>query len=95
MEPITGYIRKLGYRAIGPFVADHCLKKILKLITYMETPYGDLWYAVRKPDGFRFGSVNRPSPPLSIYWLLIIMQRRGGYVSLSTVHPRAHICLSR
>ena len=33
----------------------------------METPYGGLWYAARSPDGFRFGSVNRPSPPPAIY----------------------------
>ena len=33
----------------------------LKLITYMETLYGGLWYAAGNPDGFRFGTVNRPS----------------------------------
>ena len=33
----------------------------------METPYGGLWYAAGNPDGFRFGSVNHPSPPLSRY----------------------------
>ena len=40
------------------------------LITYMETPYGGLWYAAGNPDGFRFGSVNRPSPPLAIVYSL-------------------------
>ena len=33
----------------------------------METPYGGLWYAAGNPDGFRFGTVNRPSPPRAIY----------------------------
>ena len=31
-----------------------------KLITYIEAPYEGLWYAASNPDGFRFGSVNRP-----------------------------------
>ena len=33
----------------------------------METPYGGLWYAAGNLDGFRFGAVNRPSPPRAIY----------------------------
>ena len=33
----------------------------------MEAPYGGLWYAAGNPDGFRFETVDRPSPPLSIY----------------------------
>ena len=33
----------------------------------METPYGGLWYAAGNPDGFRFGSVNRPSPSRAMY----------------------------
>ena len=37
----------------------------------MEIPYGDLWYAAGSPDGFRFGSVNRPSPPLAMYKYII------------------------
>ena len=32
---------------------------LLKLITYMETPYGGLWYAAGNPDGFRFRTVNQ------------------------------------
>ena len=36
-----------------------------KLITYMETSYGCLWYAAGNPSGFWFGAVNRPSPPLN------------------------------
>ena len=47
-------------------------KNSLRIITYMETPYGGLWYAAGNPDGFRFGAVNRPSPPRVIYmcaWL--------------------------
>ena len=33
----------------------------------METPYGGLRYAAGNPDGFRFGAVNRPSPPRASY----------------------------
>ena len=39
----------------------------LKFITYMEVPYGDLWYAAGNPDGFRFAAVNRRSPSRAIY----------------------------
>ena len=39
----------------------------LKLITYMEDPYGGQWYAAGNPDGFRFAAVNRRSPPRAIY----------------------------
>ena len=39
-------------------------------LMYMGIPYGDLWYAAGNRDGFRFGLVNRPSPPLSIYPLI-------------------------
>ena len=46
-------------------VSELCFFK--KLITYMETPYGGLRYAAGNPDGFRFGSVSRPSPLRAIY----------------------------
>ena len=35
----------------------------------METPYGGLWYAAGNPDGFRFGAVDRPSPPRGVIYM--------------------------
>ena len=45
----------------------------------METPYGGLWYAAGNPGGFRFGAVNRPSPPRANY--MNVKSKRNGTAS--------------
>ena len=40
----------------------------------LRTWRGSLWYAAGNPDGFRFGAVNRPSPPRAIYMKTVKLQ---------------------
>ena len=53
----------------------------------METPYGGLWYAAGNPDGSRFGSVNRPSPPLAIYRVFPRQVQKSSAKCLRTGRP--------
>ena len=60
----NGYGGRISYRSFRFFII---IFLILETHYVHGNPIRGLWYATGKPDGFWFGPVNRPSPPLTIY----------------------------